>query len=504
MKKTLTMLGVFALWAWASLPAQAVTVTEFTVAANSEPTGIIQASDGAIWYTAKSGNSIHRVDASTGTVTNSYTVPTANAGPTALVQEPGTNFIWFTEQTADKIGRIDTSNLASATIVEFSAGVTVGGHPNAIAAGPAGDIYFTELDSGKLLRVNHSNGNITTLTTYASGSRPAGIVQGPEGDLWVTLSGLNQIARFNVITPTPTPTPYTLPTNSEPIGITVGPDNFIWFTESGIDRVGKIDPAGTVITAEYSSGITTGSRPNFITSAGGVLWYTTKTTGASRLGRVTTDGNIIETTSGITSGGALNGVTGGPADTVWFASTIDRLGKATGLNVVPAVLQFEKGEFQANEICKEALIRVTRSGDITSAVTVNYATSDVSGPNGATSGEDYESKSGTLTFPAGSSSSQQFVVKILDGGGIEEIEDVTLTLSQPTGGATLGGRSVSKIQIYDATRPNDGRGDDCDKPSRGGCALSTSRQFDPMLPLMALGALTYVIRRRRMNNLRKL
>jgi len=57
------------------------------------------------------------------------------------------------------------------------------------------------------------------------------ITAGPDGNLWLTETFANQVAK---VTTSGAFTEYPVPTaNSEPFGITVGPDQNIWFTEAG-------------------------------------------------------------------------------------------------------------------------------------------------------------------------------------------------------------------------------------------------------------------------------
>jgi hypothetical protein len=76
---------------------------------------------------------------------------------------------------------------------------------------------------------------------------------------------------------------------------------------------------------------------------------------------------------------------------------------------------------------------VTKTGTTLSSYSVNYAT----GGGTATSGTDYTAKSGTLTFAAGGTSSQPITISTLTDGVIESPETVLVTLSAPTGGATI-------------------------------------------------------------------
>src|SRR5438094_29701 len=110
------------------------------------------------------------------------------------------------------------------------------------------------------------------------------------------------------------------------------------------------------------------------------------------------------------------------------------------------VLQFSSATYTVNEgvLSGKAVIKVTRSGGTASGVTVDYATSDGT----ATDGSDYIATSGTLTFAAGQTSGT-FTIPIINDALDEPNETVILTLSNPTGGATLGTRSTAVLTIVD-------------------------------------------------------
>ncbi len=112
------------------------------------------------------------------------------------------------------------------------------------------------------------------------------------------------------------------------------------------------------------------------------------------------------------------------------------------------VLQFNPVETWLNEGDGYAVLSVLRSGGLTGAVTASYATRDVS----AKAGNDYQATSGVISFGAGVSTAY-IVVPIVDDTLSEPTESFQVEIKSPTGGATLGARSVGSVQIVDDDPP---------------------------------------------------
>ena len=71
-------------------------------------------------------------------------------------------------------------------ITEFSTGLTPGAVPFGIAAGPDGNLWFTELSGDRIGRITPA-GVITEFSTgLTAGAGPLGIAAGPDGNLWFT------------------------------------------------------------------------------------------------------------------------------------------------------------------------------------------------------------------------------------------------------------------------------------------------------------------------------
>jgi Tol biopolymer transport system component len=107
-------------------------------------------------------------------------------------------------------------------------------------------------------------------------------------------------------------------------------------------------------------------------------------------------------------------------------------------------LSFSAPSFIASEPDGTGTLTVRRALGTTGTVTVNYIVSN----NTAVEGADYTSASGTLTFVGGDAEEKINIALIADNipeGG----ETLSVTLSNPTGGATLGAQKSAVLTIYD-------------------------------------------------------
>jgi Calx-beta domain len=111
---------------------------------------------------------------------------------------------------------------------------------------------------------------------------------------------------------------------------------------------------------------------------------------------------------------------------------------------------FSAPTFSVGESAGAGVVTVTRSGAGSgtggpgSSVAVHYATSALSAANGV----NYADTSGDLTFAAGETS-KTFAVTVMDDAIHGPDKTVALTLSAPTGGATLGPQSSSVLWVVD-------------------------------------------------------
>jgi glucose/arabinose dehydrogenase len=122
---------------------------------------------------------------------------------------------------------------------------------------------------------------------------------------------------------------------------------------------------------------------------------------------------------------------------------------------VNATLQLGQASYSVSEGVGSFDLIVNRTGNVNTAVTVNYQTSDAAGlqncnvANAVASARcDYKVAVGTLRFAAGETS-KNISMSIVDDVFVEGAETFNISLSNPAGGAGLGATASASITITD-------------------------------------------------------
>jgi CSLREA domain-containing protein len=121
-------------------------------------------------------------------------------------------------------------------------------------------------------------------------------------------------------------------------------------------------------------------------------------------------------------------------------------------------IEFAQAVYNVSERGGSVTVEVKRTGDTTRPAAVDYATDDGSTPSvavpcSAVTGLalercDYTRAAGTLQFAAGETE-KTFIVPVNDDSYSEGTETAALRLSNPSGGAVLGGQATATLQITD-------------------------------------------------------
>ena len=117
--------------------------------------------------------------------------------------------------------------------------------------------------------------------------------------------------------------------------------------------------------------------------------------------------------------------------------------------VTPPTIELSSANYTTTEGATTTITVSVTGGSVTSTVSVDYATSDIT----ATDGTDYNGVSGTLAFSPGGPTSQSFTIDTLTDSLSESNETVSITITNPQGGAILGPVNDATLTINDVALP---------------------------------------------------
>jgi sugar lactone lactonase YvrE len=169
------------------------TITRFQIPGPSSfPWDITTGPDGDLWFTESADNAIGRFDPRTLQFKTSLSVPTPTSNPWGILLTPDKH-IWFTERTGDKLAVV-----LGSTIKEFRIAQS-GSYPEKIAAGSDGNLWFTEMQAGRVGHFNPVTGKFGPVITLPKGSIPIGIASGPDKNLWFCIASYTSQSQIGKI-----------------------------------------------------------------------------------------------------------------------------------------------------------------------------------------------------------------------------------------------------------------------------------------------------------------
>lgn len=283
--------------------------TEYNVpsGSSSAPFGITTGSDGALWFTEDLANKIGRV--TTDGTFKEYGGLSPSAQVVIITSGPDGN-LWFNEQSVSKIGKMTPSG----NLTEYPT-TTPNAEPIGVTQGPDGNMWFVE-SSGSANNVASisTGGTIHEYAIGTPGASPQSLVTGPDGALWFPELGTDSIGRATVtgsVSSTAIPT-----SSSQPQGIAVGSDGAIWFTETNASKIGRIQPnIVPVVDSEFPTPEAAAGPILIAPGPDGNLWFTELS--GNRIASISPAGTFREF-SVPTPGADPAGITTGPDGAIWF------------------------------------------------------------------------------------------------------------------------------------------------------------------------------------------
>ncbi|MCO6429594.1 MAG: putative Ig domain-containing protein [Deltaproteobacteria bacterium] len=323
MKRLACMIAAAAVLSTAS-SALAQTITEFTVpTASANPSHIILADDGKLWFTLPGINSIGRISPSATDGAQIEIIEasaTASALPTGIAYDAASNLVWFTLRNTTRLATLPLTATTTTEPEEIDittlSGCSGVSDPNEIVSGENGFIYFTLTNSNRIGRISIDKTSCQLFTPVSSDAQPTGIVLGADGNIWFTLFAANKIGRLKLSDGTIQEYPSSGNTSAGPNDIILGSDGNLWFTMLNANKIGRVNREDTSIDEFSVSG--TGSQVRSITAGpdGTPLWFTL--TNDNKIGQIAPSGTVKALSDVTTASSQPFDITLGPSNTLWF------------------------------------------------------------------------------------------------------------------------------------------------------------------------------------------
>ena len=235
--------------------------------------------------------------------------------------------------------------------------------------------------------------------------------------------------------------------NDLPGTIAFGNASFTVSESGGVAKITVTRTGGTAtgITVQYTTeditatgGPATGPGVDYMTTSGTITFLAKETSKTFDVRILNDDVAEVPETVRLKLSNPGGGATLGLAEAILTITNDDK----------PGAIQFSAPIYSATEgavgVTSTATIVVTRTGGTAPGVTVAYQTNNGT----ATSGADYGATSGVLSFGAGVTS-LTFTIPVFGDGEADGDETLTVSLSNPTAGATLGTPSTATVNIFD-------------------------------------------------------
>jgi polyhydroxybutyrate depolymerase len=250
-----------------------------------------------------------------------FKVPTPSAEPFDIAAGPSGD-IWFTEFRADKIGRISPAGVISEFRVP-----TAGAGPYQITTGPDGTMWFTEYNTTKIGRVS-PGGQVTEFTMPRPSYGGVGITGSASGPVWAAdpAGYIDRITAHGEVSRT------RLPAGSGiPFAIAQRSDKSIWFSElTGYFEYSRVlvrlRAGSSVLTPAWTLANHDSNIDALAAGPDGTMWFTDF--GSSQIGELQPAGHLRLFADPSPYGG-LSDIANGPDSAMWFTEQSGLIGRVT-------------------------------------------------------------------------------------------------------------------------------------------------------------------------------
>ncbi len=223
--------------------------------------------DGALWFTEQMANKLGRLDPKTGEI-REYPLPTdKNSGPHGLVADKGGN-IWFTANFAGYIGKL---NPRTGKVTEYKMPLEKADDPHTAVFDAQGILWFTVQGGNMVGRLNPQTGKIELKEVPTADALPYGIQINRKGVPIFCELGTHKIGAIDPNTMAIKE--YVLPEEVRPRRLAIAADDTVYFTDFKSGHLGTLNTATGAVKLIASPGGAESNPYGIAITPDGMVWY---------------------------------------------------------------------------------------------------------------------------------------------------------------------------------------------------------------------------------------
>jgi virginiamycin B lyase len=222
--------------------------------------------DGALWFTEQMANKLGRLDPVTGAF-KEFPLKLADSGPHGLVADSEGN-IWFTGNFKGYIGKLDPK---TGAVTEFKIPDPKGEDPHTAVFDIHGILWFTLQMANMVGRLDPKTGKIDLKHVATADSHPYGIAINSKGVPIFCEFATNKMAKIDP--GTMEITEYALPEGARPRRMAIDANDLVYFTDFSEGRLGRLDLNTGAVKMWASPGGAKSAPYGIVITPDGMVWY---------------------------------------------------------------------------------------------------------------------------------------------------------------------------------------------------------------------------------------
>jgi virginiamycin B lyase len=223
--------------------------------------------DDALWFTEQMANKLGRLDPKTGAIQEYPLATDKNSGPHGLVADKDGN-IWFTANFGGYIGKLDPR---TGKVTEYKMPLEKADDPHTAAFDKQGILWFTVQGGNMVGRLDPQTGKIALKEVPTDSALPYGIQINSKGMPVFCELGTHKMASIDP--KTLSIREYSLPDEVRPRRLAIAADDTVYFTDFKSGHLGTLNLATGAVKLFPSPGGAESNPYGITITPDGMVWY---------------------------------------------------------------------------------------------------------------------------------------------------------------------------------------------------------------------------------------